>query len=122
MPIEDASEYQLIFEHIKVTVKPERDNNRSDRRRLNWWKFGVNALQMRKEIASLDLYFVVPRVSKWAIFIPALIDWLPGDLNIVVASEDFYSVSLLGEIHLGLGEGTGNREQGTEDRKFKSFN
>jgi hypothetical protein len=28
----------------------------------------------------------------------------------------------LGEIHLGLGEGTGNREQGTEDRKFKSFN
>jgi hypothetical protein len=95
MPIEDASEYQLIFEDIKVTVKPERDNNRSDRRRLNWWEFGVNALQMRKEIASLDLYFVVPRVSKWAIFIPALIDWLPGDLNIVVASEDFYILGIL---------------------------
>jgi type II restriction/modification system DNA methylase subunit YeeA len=95
MPIEEASEYQLLFEHIKITVKPERDNNRSDRRRLNWWKFGVNALQMRKEIASLDRYFVVPRVSKWAIFIPASLDWLPGDKSLVVASEDFYILGIL---------------------------
>ncbi len=95
MPIEDASEYQLLFEHIKITVKPERDNNRSDRRRLNWWKFGVNALQMRKAIAPLSYYFTVPRVSKWAIFIPAPLNWLPGDKSVVVASEDFYIFGIL---------------------------
>jgi hypothetical protein len=43
-------------------------------------------------------------------------------LGLYFLGQNIYSVSLLGEIHLGLGEGTGNREQGTEDRKFKSFN
>jgi hypothetical protein len=50
---------------------------------------------MRKAIASLSHYFTVPRVSKWAIFIPAPLNWLPGDLNVVVASDDFYILGIL---------------------------
>ncbi len=95
LSLEEASDYKLLFEHIKTYIKPERDKNRSDRRRLNWWKFGVNALKMRNAIAPLSYYFTVPRVSKWAIFIPAPINWLPGDLNIVVASDDFYILGIL---------------------------
>ena len=95
MSLEEASNYTLPFEHIKATVKPERDNNRMERRRLNWWKFGVNSQAMRKQIANLSYYFTVPRVSKWAIFIPTPTEWLPGDLNIVVASDDFYILGIL---------------------------
>jgi hypothetical protein len=95
LSLEEASDYILPFEHIKTTVKPERDKNRSNTRRLNWWKYGVNALSMRKEIAPLSYYFIVPRVSKWAIFIPSPLNWLPGDLNIVVASDDFYILGIL---------------------------
>ncbi|MFM6219159.1 MAG: type IIL restriction-modification enzyme MmeI, partial [Dolichospermum sp.] len=36
-----------------------------------------------------------PRVSKWAIFISAPLNWLPGDKSVVVASEDFYIFGIL---------------------------
>ncbi|MBE9043300.1 class I SAM-dependent DNA methyltransferase [Pleurocapsales cyanobacterium LEGE 10410] len=95
MDLEDASNYQLPFEHIKFYIKPERDKNRSKLRRLNWWKHGVNALKMRKAIAPLSYYFTVPRVSKWAVFVPTPLNWLPGDKSVVVASEDYYVLGVL---------------------------
>jgi hypothetical protein len=76
-------------------VKLERDTNRREVTRLNWWKYGEKRPAMRKAIAPLSCYFTVPRVSKWAIFIPAPLSWLPGDLNIVVASDDFYILGIL---------------------------
>lgn len=95
MTVEDASDYVLPFEHIKATVKPERDKNRREVTKINWWKYGEKRPAMRKAIASLSCYFTVPRVSKWAVFMPAPLNWLPGDLNIVVASDDFYVLGIL---------------------------
>ncbi len=95
MSIEEASNYLLPFEHIKLTVKPERDKNRREVTRINWWKYGEKRPAMRKAIAPLSRYFTVPRVSKWAVFIPASLSWLPGDLNIVVAADDFYILGIL---------------------------
>ncbi|MFM6341454.1 MAG: class I SAM-dependent DNA methyltransferase, partial [Dolichospermum sp.] len=95
MSIEEASDYQLPFEHIKTYVKYERDSNRRDVTRMNWWKYGEKRPAMRKAISTLSFYFTVPRVSKWAIFIPAPLNWLPGDLNIVIASDDFYVLGIL---------------------------
>ncbi|MFM6325831.1 MAG: class I SAM-dependent DNA methyltransferase, partial [Microcystis panniformis] len=95
MSLENASDYELPFEHIKQTVKPERDNNRMRKRKINWWKLGNNAIYMRESIKNLSFYFTVPRVSKWAIFIPAPLNWLPGDKSVVVASEDFYIFGIL---------------------------
>ncbi|TAE61764.1 MAG: class I SAM-dependent DNA methyltransferase [Nostocales cyanobacterium] len=95
MSIEDASDYQLPFEHIKHNVKPERDHNRRDVRRLNWWKFGENSPKMRKAISTLSFYFIVPRHSKWVIFIPGKSEWLPADSTTVVASDDFYVLGIL---------------------------
>ncbi|PAX54169.1 DNA methyltransferase [Brunnivagina elsteri] len=95
MDIEDASSYKLPFEHIKAFVKPVRDNNRRDITRMNWWKYGEKRPAMRNTIAPLSHYFTVPRVSKWAIFIPAPLEWLPGDKSVVVASDDFYVFGIL---------------------------
>ncbi|MFM6224924.1 MAG: class I SAM-dependent DNA methyltransferase, partial [Dolichospermum sp.] len=95
MSLENATDYELPFEHIKQTVKAERDNNRMQKRKINWWKLGNNAIYMRKAISSLSFYFAVPRVSKWAIFISAPLNWLPGDKSVVVASEDFYIFGIL---------------------------
>ncbi len=50
---------------------------------------------MRKALVLVSFYFTVPRVSKWAIFIPAPLNWLPGDKSIVIASEDFYIFGIL---------------------------
>jgi len=95
MSVEEASDYIIPFEHVKATVKPERDKNRREVTRINWWKYGEKRPALRKAIASLSCYFTVPRVSKWAVFIPAPLCWLPGDLNIVVASDDFYILGIL---------------------------
>ena len=95
MDLEDASDYQLPFEHIKTYVKPERDKNRRKTRRLNWWKYGENAPKMRQAIEPFNHYFAIPEVSKWAIFIPCSVDWLPGNKNKVIASDDYYILGIL---------------------------
>ncbi|MEH2457369.1 DNA methyltransferase [Nostoc sp.] len=95
MNIEEASNYRLPFEYVKATVKPERDTNRRDVRKINWWKFGENAPKMRKVISSLSCYFAVPEVSKWAIFIPCPLIWLSGNKTKTVASDDFYIFGIL---------------------------
>jgi type II restriction/modification system DNA methylase subunit YeeA len=95
MSIEEASDFYQPFERVKSTIPIERQNNRNKKLQENWWKYEGKRLSMRKAIAPLSYYFTVPRVSKWAVFIPAPINWLPGDLNIVVASEDFYILGIL---------------------------
>ena len=95
MSLEDASDYSLPFEHIKKTVKPERDTNRDEKAKLFWWKFLRCRPAMRKAIKNLSYYFTVPRVSKWAIFIPVSLTWLPGDKSVVIATEDYYILGIL---------------------------
>jgi type II restriction/modification system DNA methylase subunit YeeA len=95
MSIEEASDYQLPFEKVKQTIPLERQNNRNEKLKLNWWKYEGKRIEMRKAISTLSFYFTVPRVSKWAIFIPAPLNWLPGDKSVVVASEDFYIFGIL---------------------------
>ncbi|QOV21693.1 DNA methyltransferase [Anabaenopsis elenkinii] len=95
MSIEDASEYQLPFEHIKETIPIERQNNRNEKLKINWWKYEGKRIEMRKAISSLSYYFAVPEVSKWAIFIPCPSEWLPGNKTKVVVSDDFYILGIL---------------------------
>jgi hypothetical protein len=80
---------------VKTYVKPERDKNRDAKAKKFWWIFLRPRPEMRKAIAPLSHYFTVPRVSKWAIFIPAPINWLPGDKSVVVATDDFYIFGIL---------------------------
>ena len=95
LDLEDASNYKLPFEHIKTYVKPGRDKNRRKVTRINWWKYGEKRPAMRQAIAPLSYYFAVPRVSKWAVSIPISCNWLCGDLNVVVASDDYYILGIL---------------------------
>jgi hypothetical protein len=95
MSLEDAITYKSPFKHIKDTVKPERDKNRRDVRRLNWWKYGEIAPKMRKEISQNMTYFIAPSHSKWFIFLPAKTDWLPNNSTTIIASDDFYVLGVL---------------------------
>ena len=100
MDFEQASEYTLPFEHLKNNVKPERQNKREQKLRQQWWKFKRTNEAMRTALSSLSYYFAVPEVSKWAIFIPCPVDWLPGNKTKVVASEDYYVLGVLtSQIH-----------------------
>ena len=52
-------------------------------------------MEMRCALAALPYCFTVPKVSKWAIFVPFSSNWLAGDLNVTVASDDFYILGIL---------------------------
>ena len=95
MQFEEVTDYRLPFEHTKTFVKPERINNREVVLREKWWRFKRTNDSMRKALADLSTYFVVPRHSKWFIFLPAQPDWLPADSTTVIASDDFYVLGVL---------------------------
>lgn len=95
MCLEDASNYKLPFARLKATIPEERKNNRNEKLKEYWWQYEGKRLSMRKAISNLSYYFGVPRVSKWALFIPCNINWLPGDLNVIIANEDFYILGIL---------------------------
>jgi SAM-dependent methyltransferase len=95
MDLEEASEYTLPFERLRSTIPKERKNNRNEKLKTYWWKYEGKRIEMRKALAILPYCFAVPRVSKWAIFIPFPSNWLAGDLNVVFASDDFYVLGIL---------------------------
>nr|WP_236116972.1 DNA methyltransferase [Hassalia byssoidea] len=95
MSIEEASNYSLPFKHVKSNVKPERDKNRREVTKTNWWKYGEKRPAMRKALAFLSCYFAVPEVSKWSIFIFCPPEWLPGNTAKIVTSDDFYILGIL---------------------------
>ncbi len=100
MSLEDASEYALPFEYVKATVKPERNTNRDAKAQTYWWRFLRPRPEMREALTPLSCYFNVPSHSKWFIFIPASVDWLPNNSTNVVASDDFYILGILtSQIH-----------------------
>lgn len=95
MSLEEASNYTLPFEHIKATVKPEREKNRDAKAREYWWRFLRARPKMRKKIADLSCYFAVPSHSKWFIFLPINQQWIPNNSTTIVASDDFYVLGIL---------------------------
>ena len=95
LTLEVAETFREPFQQVKDLVRPQRMGNRRDATRLNWWRYGEKRPAMRAAIKPLDSYFAVPRVSKWAVFIPFRKDWLPGEKNVVLASDDFYILGLL---------------------------
>ena len=58
--------FPKVYQHVVVRVKPERENNRRQYRRENWWLFGENIPAARKSLFSVsryiwELYTKVPR-------------------------------------------------------------
>jgi len=101
MSLEDASLYTLAFEHVKKSVKPERDNNKELSRKTYWWKFGRTRPKMRKALEGLKCYFCLPKIAKYTIFQPIDIGILPCEANMVIASDDFFVLGILNsKIHL----------------------
>ena len=95
MSLEEAGDYRLPFLHVKANVKPERDSNRRETTKLNWWQYGEKRPALRDAISTLSCYFSVPRHSKWFIFLPCQLNWLPADSTTVVTSDDFYILGIL---------------------------
>ena len=89
LDLEDASDYSILINHVKQTVKPQRDTNKKSIYKNNWWKHGEPQLTMREQIDRQSCYFNIPCHSKWYVFLPVETHWIPGNSTMAIMSDDF---------------------------------
>ena len=92
---EAKSQFPSLFNHLLVTVKPERDQNRRATRRANWWLFGENAPALRSASRDLDKVIATCRTAKHRIFTFVSAEEILDTKVIGVALADAYYLGLL---------------------------
>ncbi len=116
MPMEDASQYEKPFEHIKSVVKPIRQTNNRKAYRDRWWLHAGPRPAMRAALRPLKHYIGTSMVAKHRMFSWLPSDVLPANLVIVIAREDDY---FFGVLHSHLHE-LWARKMGTQLREAES--
>jgi hypothetical protein len=89
------SDFPLLFDHLYRTVKPERDSNRREYRRQNWWLFGENNPDFRAALAGLRRFVATPETSKHRLFQFLGDGILPDNTVTAVCSDDSYVLGVL---------------------------
>ena len=119
-----VSPYAYVVQH----VKPMRDTNARDTRRISWWLHGDAQPRMRAATKSLERYIVTPEVSKHRIFAWAPQPVLPDCKLMVVARDDDVTFGILqSQLHevwalaVGSWHGVGNDPRYTPSTTFETF-
>jgi hypothetical protein len=69
LEIEQVRErFPAVYQHLVENVKPERDHNKRDYRRINWWLFGENIPEARKALFSVPRYIATVETTKHRFF------------------------------------------------------
>ncbi|WFU34065.1 class I SAM-dependent DNA methyltransferase [Bradyrhizobium brasilense] len=128
MPEKEAAIYEAPFEYVRRNVKPLRDKNNRERRRIFWWQHGETVPGLRKKTIGLERLIATPRVSKHRIFVWVSPKVLPDSrINVVVRDDDATFGILHSRFHeawslrLGGWHGVGNDPQYTPSTGFETF-
>ncbi len=100
---EDAlrRDYPTFYSHIFNHVKPERDENNEDSRRLQWWKFGRRNTELRGALAGCERFIVTTETAKHRFFVFLEPPQFPeGGLVVVGSADAFILGTLSSKIHL----------------------
>jgi type II restriction/modification system DNA methylase subunit YeeA len=91
LKVNDFALYEKPYAHAFKFVKPQRDENKREHRRLNWWLHAETCPGMRMAIYGQLRFLTTPRVSKFRIFSWADSITLPDDgIYIFARSDDFF--------------------------------
>jgi type II restriction/modification system DNA methylase subunit YeeA len=116
LKVNDFTIYEKPYAHAFKFVKPQRDKNKREHRRLNWWLHAETCPGMRTAIIGQQRFLTTPRVSKFRIFSWADSITLPDDgIYIFARSDDYF----FGVVHSRLHE-VWTRSQGTQVRERES--
>lgn len=98
------SAYQRVWD----TVKPERDMNQRETRRLKWWLFGETISTFRPAFNKIERYIATTRTAKHRIFQFVTVDVLHESKVVAIALDDAWNISVLSsKIHLSWAMATG---------------
>jgi len=92
---EVRSKYPEVYQWVHDRVKPERDHNRRESRKKNWWIFGEPVGTFRPAFAGIKRYIVTGQVAKHRFFVFLDENILPDDKLIAITSADAYHLGVL---------------------------
>lgn len=87
--------FPAIYQHVLENVKPERDLNRRESYKKNWWIFGEPRNQLRPAIADLTKLICTAETSKdrYFVFVPR--GTLPDNRLVCIADEQSCNLAIL---------------------------
>ena len=117
-----------VYQHVYETVKPERDQNRRDSYRKNWWIHGEPRGNFRPTLEGLTRYIATVETAKHRVFVFLEKEILPDNKLLNIALEDAYFIGILSsKIHVkwalasGGNLGVGNDPVYVKTRCFETF-
>jgi hypothetical protein len=119
-------EYPEVYQHLRNTVFPERQSNRDEKLRREWWKFRRSNADARSTIEGLDRFLVTPETSKHRFYCFLEKGSKPEHGLVVFGSSDsFFSGIISSVIHekwaLRQGGTLEDRPRYNKTRCFETF-
>ena len=125
---EVRSQFPATFQWVLERVKPERDNNKREGRRLNWWLFGEPNPNLRQSLANLNRYVATVETSKHRVFQFLESSIAPDNMLVCIALDDAVALGVLSSrVHVewalaaGGRLGVGNDPRYNKTRCFEPF-
>lgn len=121
------NKFPNLYQYLLQTVKPERDQNRDEKLRKNWWLHRRSREDLRKALYGLKRYIATVETAKHRTFQFLEDNVLPDNKLIVIALEDSYYLGVLSSnIHVvwALATGSdlgGNTPVYVKSRSFDPF-
>lgn len=120
--------YPEVYQHLSISVKPERDKNNEEYRRTNWWLFGRKHSDLRSFLSGLTRYIATVETTKHRVFQFLDASILPDNMVVAVGSDDAANLGILSSrIHVvwalraGGWLGVGNDPRYSKSRCFDPF-
>jgi hypothetical protein len=102
--------FPAVFQWVLERVKPERDSNREEYRRLNWWLFGRKNTELRAGLRGLGRYIATVETAKHRTFQVLDISVLPDNKLIAIATDDAAWLGVLSsQVHVEWALAAGGR-------------
>ncbi len=110
------------FQIVLDRVKPERDHNRREVRRRNWWLFGENAPKLRRANSTLKRFIATSEVAKYRIFVfldlPGTV--ADGSLAAISLEDAFFLGVLSSRLHVAWSLASGGRMGMGNDPRYQN--
>jgi len=125
---EVRSRYPKVYQHLLTHVKPERDRNNEEYRRVHWWLFGRKNTLLRGFIRDLTRYVVTVETAKHRIFQFLKASIVPDNMLVAIGTDDAYHLGILSSrihkiwaLRAGGWLGVGNDPRYSKSRCFDPF-
>ena len=84
-----------VYQYLAQSVKPERDRNRRDTYRDQWWIFGEPRREMRPALAEVTHYIATVDTAEHRVFQFVEAKTICDNKVVIVASEDGFHLGVL---------------------------